>query len=134
MFTEGSPIGLFSGVLNYKTASSGAGGGDLYAELTPGQGEAWVVLSASGYHDDDGGARLCYWLFNDAAAGAEISRTSIAQLVFESLYNQCGFSRPLVLHYGQKLQFHTDGLVAGHVCTIRAIVAVVRGMEPWINT
>lgn len=134
MYSDGSPIGLFSGVENYKTASSGAGGGDLYAELTPTQGEIWVVMTATGYHDDDGAARLCYWLFHDGAAGAELSRTSNLQLVMESLYLICGFSRPLVLHYGQKLQFHVDGLVAGHLATIRAVVAVIRGAEPWVNT
>jgi len=135
MFVDGAPFGEFDGVEKYKTATSGALGGTETASLAvPADGELWVVLQASGFHDDDNGTLVCYWSFWDGASGEGLSRDGNAQLVFSQLYSKLGFTRPLVLHYGQRLDYIVDGTTAGHLVKIRAIVAVIRGVEPWVNT
>lgn len=135
MLNDGAPFGSLDGVETYKTAASGAGGGSVYASLAPAaDGELWIVLAAAGFHDDDGGARLCYWRFYDGAAGEGLTRENNAQLVFDQFYTKVPHSRPLVIHKGQRLDYMADGIVAGHLVNIRAIVAIIRGVEPWVNT
>lgn len=132
---DGAPFGMLDGVIKEKAVESGAGGGNLSAELTPGQGDAYVLIGAMGYHDDDGGNRSTYWAYDDGTTEMRLNGTAaVAANTFEVLHTQFPVARPIVLTYGQSLHYHTDGLVAGHKAYMKALVAVIRGMEPWSST
>ena len=132
-FEAGAPFSFMDGVVLSKTAQCGAGGGNLYATLTPAaNGELWIPIAVLGYHDDVA-ARAAYWAWWDGTTEARLSFTAAltGSTVGESLFNMVGCIRPVVIGYGTELRWHIDGLTAGKLAYIRAAVAVIRGVEPW---
>lgn len=122
---------------------SGAAAGTT-VDLQPDTGEVWLVAGAIGFHDDNGGARVCGWQLHDGVTELNYPGASIANGVYLPVYNWnsagaanysgSDFMLPLVLNQVTHLTFVGVAIGAGKKLYIRAAVYKFRGFGPWSNT
>ena len=132
---------LMRGLPTVETVTSA--GGVATIDLTPPEGEVWVVAWAQGLHDD-GVARVLGFTLNDGVAAANIGPgASIAAGICLPLYatNPDGvagkagmeWALPLTLNHINHLTLTAASITAGKHVTINALVYRYRGFGPWSN-
>jgi hypothetical protein len=115
-------------------------GADIYADYTPGVGEAVDILAAYAYHNE--GANLdSLWAYNDGVVGMRdlCQATAVVSGNFYQLY---GYNpaplgmhthKSLLLRWGQTLRVAAAAKTAGKIWVLVLFVDKYKGETPYVG-
>jgi len=111
----------------------------LTVDLQPPAGEIWVVVAATGQHNDTS-AQTVGWEINDGtdifvltvqSSTAQYASIALYSLVVLTSLMGTGFGLPIVLNERTKATFRAAAIGSGKHLIVRAIIMVYKGNPPW---
>lgn len=127
---------LIPGILDVVDFSETSVGATVNVQMTPAEGEIWILLAANAFHDDAAG-RNCYWLISDGVTELTLSNhLALAANSFVPFYGD-GYALttaiPLVLNHTTTVTWRVVNLAAAQEAHIYAVIYKCRGLESWNN-
>jgi len=111
------------------TASSG-GGGNIYCNIIPPEGEVWIVHAISASHDD--AARSISWNWSDTPLSLiAVLYTEAGVTAMHYYHRDIGSAAPFQVNHTVYPSYYVAAMAAGKTITVNVLYERIVGAPTW---